>query len=44
MHVPLAFLSYARQDAAMVDRIAADLKAKGIKVWLDRDSLNPGES
>ncbi len=42
--MPLVFLSYAREDAAMVDRIAGDLKAKGINVWLDRDSLNPGES
>src|SRR2546425_6389404 len=42
--MPLVFLSYARQDAVMADRIAADLQAKGISVWLDRDSLNPGES
>jgi TIR domain len=38
------FLSYARSDADMADRIAADLKAEGINVWLDRDRLRPGES
>ena len=38
------FLSYARSDAAMVDRIATDLKAEGVEVWLDRDQLTPGQS
>jgi hypothetical protein len=42
--MPTVFLSYARTDAEMVDRIAADLKAEGINVWLDRDRLTPGES
>ena len=42
--MPTVFLSYARADAENVDRIAADLKAEGINVWLDRDQLAPGES
>lgn len=42
--MPTVFLSYARVDAEMVDRIAADLKAEGINVWLDRDRLALGES
>jgi hypothetical protein len=42
--MPSVFFSYARVDAEMVDRIAADLMAEGINVWLDRDRLAPGES
>jgi hypothetical protein len=42
--MPTVFLSYARTDAEMVDQTAADLKAEGINVWLDRDRLTPGES
>lgn len=41
--MPRVFLSYARSDAAMVDRIASDLKGEGIDVWLDRDELAPGQ-
>lgn len=37
------FLSYARADAPRVDQIAADLKAEGFNVWLDRDQLTPGD-
>ena len=42
--MPSVFLSYARPDAEMVDRIAADLKGEGINVWLDRDRLRAGDS
>ena len=38
------FLSYARADAEMVDRIAGDLTEDGINIWLSPDQLNPGES
>lgn len=36
------FVSYVREDLAEVDRLASDLRAKGIEVWLDRDSLQVG--
>lgn len=42
--MPSVFFSYARPDAAMVDRIAADLKGEGINVWLDRDKIRPGDA
>lgn len=41
--MPKVFLSYARSDAEIVDRIALDLEAEGINVWLDRERLTPGD-
>lgn len=41
--MPTVFLSYARSDAAAVDRIADDLKIEGINIWLDRERLKPGD-
>jgi hypothetical protein len=38
-----AFVSYVREDAAVVDRLCADLRSAGIEVWLDRDQLVPGQ-
>lgn len=37
------FISYVREDAAMVDRIAQSLRAHGIEAWLDRTHIIPGE-
>ena len=37
------FLSYVREDAVEVDRIAESLRAHGIDVWLDRTHIVPGE-
>jgi hypothetical protein len=39
----LVFLSYVREDSPLVDRLAADLRAAGIEVWLDRDNIAAGE-
>jgi hypothetical protein len=36
------FVSYVREDSAVVDRLVSELKAAGIRVWLDRDDLPPG--
>jgi hypothetical protein len=36
------FLSYARVDSAFARRLAADLKAAGVSVWLDRLEIRPG--
>jgi TIR domain len=37
------FLSYAREDSDSAQRLVADLRAHGISVWFDRDSLTPGQ-
>ncbi|WP_192581072.1 toll/interleukin-1 receptor domain-containing protein [Micromonospora noduli] len=36
------FISYVREDVAEVSRLADELRARGIEVWLDRDSLQVG--
>ena len=40
---PPAFISYVRENTDIVDRLATDLRASGIKVWLDRDDIMPGQ-
>jgi hypothetical protein len=40
---PHVFLSYVREDAERVERLAADLEARGIGTWLDRDKIQPGQ-
>lgn len=37
------FISHAHQDAAFARRLADDLKAHGVPVWIAPDSLQPGE-
>jgi hypothetical protein len=41
--MPNVFLSYARSDASLVDRIANDLRQQGIEIWMDRQDLIPGQ-
>jgi WD40 repeat protein len=36
------FMSYARANRAIVERLLADLTAHGIRVWIDRSGLEPG--
>ena len=38
------FVSYASDDAAAAQRIAAALRAAGIEVWLDRSELKGGDT
>ena len=38
------FLSHSRANQAFVKRLAADLKARGINVWLDQWELSVGDS
>lgn len=40
---PTAFLSYAREDQDSARRLTDDLRRAGITVWLDQDSLLPGQ-
>lgn len=41
--VPHVFVSYVREDAEIVDRLADELRAAGVEVWLDRTHIRPGE-
>ena len=38
------FVSYSRYDQEFVDRLVADLRRHGAKIWLDRESISPGEN
>lgn len=40
--MPHAFISYVREDSVTVQRLSEQLKAKGVDVWLDRESIRPG--
>lgn len=37
------FISYVRDNAADVERLCAALTSSGVKVWLDRSDIKPGE-
>jgi TIR domain len=39
----LAFVSYAREDAEFVLRLAKDLRAGGANVWIDQLDIGPGQ-
>jgi len=36
------FISYVRENQKQVDRLCQELESHGVKVWLDRKSINPG--
>ena len=38
------FLSHNSRDKSLIEPLAEELKAKGIKVWLDAWALVPGET
>jgi hypothetical protein len=44
IHMPKVFLSHSSRDKPVVTRIAQDLQAKGIKVWLDAWEILAGDS
>ena len=37
------FISYVREDTEMVDELAAVLRSEGALLWLDRESIEPGQ-
>lgn len=37
------FVSYSRDDSSFADRLATDLSAKGIEVWMDKKRIKPGD-
>jgi hypothetical protein len=39
-----AFISYSHKDTAFVDRLARDLRAQHVEVWVDRNELMPGSN
>ena len=39
---PAAFISYSRADSEFALKLAQDLKAAGIQVWLDQMDIRPG--
>jgi TIR domain len=41
--MPRVFLSYARSDAQVVERIARDLRGQGVDLWMDRQDLLAGQ-
>jgi hypothetical protein len=36
------FISYVRENRDAVDRLANELRTRGVTVWLDRDNIYPG--
>lgn len=38
------FISYVRDDNEPVERLAAALRAHGVKVWLDKTQIRPGQN
>ena len=41
--MPHVFISYVRENAKEIDRLVASLRAAGVEVWIDRESIRPGE-
>ena len=37
------FLSYSHKDEAAAIELASELQGQGVSVWLDRDSVRPGD-
>ena len=37
------FISYVRENAELVDRLASALRKAGVGVWLDREKILPGQ-
>ena len=41
--MPNVFISYVRENSEAVERLAQALKTHGIKVWLDKNDIMPGQ-
>src|SRR6266581_485311 len=39
---PFIFISYSRADHDLVMRLQSDLLGRGIKIWIDKEDLQPG--
>src|SRR4051794_37873026 len=40
--MPHVFISYVRENVVLIDRLASELKSRGVIVWLDRNDIEPG--
>src|ERR1700731_2231580 len=40
--MPHVFISYVRENKDVVDRLEAELSSRGVRVWLDRNNIEPG--
>lgn len=40
--MPKVFISYVREDRALVDKLVQGLESNGVDVWIDRKDLRPG--
>lgn len=40
---PVVFLSYIREDEEIVKKLKSDLTNRGIKIWIDKEQMLPGE-
>jgi hypothetical protein len=41
---PSVFISYAHEDQGLARAIAAGLEERGLRVWVDENELQPGDS
>ncbi len=37
------FISYVHKNFDVVDRLKTEIEALGIKVWIDREDISPGQ-
>jgi len=40
--MPHVFISYARDDKVVIDKLVCDLQSHGVEVWLDRNRISVG--
>lgn len=43
-HSPRAFVSHSHSDKAVAERLATELRKKGVDAWLDKWEIQPGDS
>lgn len=43
MNKPRVFISYAREDNDIAQRLYDDLKKEGVELWFDKQDLKPGQ-
>lgn len=44
MNEPTAFLSYSHSDRGYAEKLGSDLRENGVKVWIDKYEIKPGDS
>jgi hypothetical protein len=44
LHIPQIFISYSREDVEFARRLASDLADLGASIWIDIESIRPGEN